>query len=412
MSHRRLGILLVGALLAGPVGCRRAEAVVESPPIPIVTVTRVLEQTTQDYDEYIGRAEASEAVDIVSRVHGFLKTIDFQDGEEVQEGQPLFTIEPDEFQAIHQQSLSRVTVWESKRELAKAKLARNEVLLKSSAVSKEDYEETVAAVRESEASVISAQADAARTALDVKYTTIVSPLTGRIDRAFLTKGNFVTGGASGGTLLTRIVREQPIYVYFDVDEASLLRYKSMAKDGAVAKTSTSLRERQIPCLVQLANERDFPRQGTVDFASNQVDASTGTIRLRGVLPNDDRALVAGMFVRVRISIGKAYEALMVPEQAIATDQSVQFVYVVDTDGTAVRRTVELGRQQGTWRVIRSGLAAGERVITRGLQRVRPNEKVEAQEEESAAPADRPVSDLPPQPETGGDAAAASPRKAD
>jgi RND family efflux transporter MFP subunit len=346
-------------------------------PTPKVTTTAVVAQETIDSDEYTGQTEASETVELRARVFGYLKTIDFKDGDFVTENQPLFTIEPDEYEAIHKQSLARIDLNQANLTLANAKLARNEKLLKSGAVSKEEYEETVAAVQTAEASITSARADANRTAVDLKYTTITAPISGRIDRAFVTKGNLLTGGQTNGTLLTKIVNEQPMYVYFDVDERSLLRYMRQ-RAGTRESAPGSLRDLGIPCHLQLADEKDFAHEGALDFIATTVNRTTGTARIRGVFTNADRSLAAGLFVRIRIPVSEPYQALLIPEQALATDQSIKYVYVVGADGSAERRTVELGASRGDLRIITAGLKAGEHVIVKGLQRVKPGQKVEAE----------------------------------
>jgi RND family efflux transporter MFP subunit len=347
--------------------------------VPRVTVAEVVEQEVIDSDDYTGQTEASAIVEVRARVYGYLKTINFSDGDYVREGQTLFTIEPDEYQAIHDQSLARIGLTTANHELAKSKPARNKVLLPSRAISQEDYDESVAAERSAEAAVTAAQADANRTALDLKYTEVNAPISGRIDRALVSKGNLLTGGMTSGTLLTTIVAEQPMYVYFDVDERSLLGYMRRRAGDAEA-TPGSLRELSLPCYVQLADESDFPHEGKLDFASAQVNKSTGTARLRGVFENKDRSLVSGLFVRIRIPVSKPYQALLIPERALATDQNIRFVYVVDDKGEAVRRNVDLGGARGELRIIKNGLAAGERVIVKGLQRVRPGQRVEAEAE--------------------------------
>lgn len=346
-------------------------------PVPKVTTTAVIAQETINSDEYIGQTEASESVEVRARIFGYLKSIEFKDGDFVEAEQLLFKIEPDEYEAIHKQSLARIDLNQANLTLAKAKLARNEKLVTTGAVSREEYEESVAAVKSAEATITAAKADANRTAVDLKYTEVKAPISGRIDRAFVTKGNLLTGGAGSGTLLTKIVNETPMYVYFDVDERSLLKYMRR-RDATRAKAPGSLRTLGIPCYLQLADEKEFTHQGTLDFITSEVNRTTGTARLRGVFPNEDRTLASGLFGRVRIPVSEPYQALLIPEQALATDQSIKYVYVVGTDGTAERRTVELGSQRGDLRIITAGLSAGEQVIVKGLQRVKPGQKVDAE----------------------------------
>ncbi|BBO34603.1 efflux RND transporter periplasmic adaptor subunit [Lacipirellula parvula] len=368
--------LVTATLLS--IGCSTTAPVIEQP-TPQVTVAETATREIIDTDEYTGRTEASEIVEIRSRIFGFLKSIDFKDGNYVKEGQTLFTIEPDEYQAIHEQSLAKIAVNSANLELSRSKLAMKEKLRPNGAISQEEYEEAVAAVHEAEATIAAAKADANRTAVDLKYTEIKAPISGRVDRALVSKGNLLTGGQSSGTLLTTIVNEQPMYVYFDVDERSLLRYM---RQRAPEKASTgNLTEQGVACFVQLADEKDFPHRGLIDFASAAVNASTGTARLRAVFENADHALASGLFVRIQIPVSKPYEALLIPERALSTDQNVKFVYVVGDDGVANRRVLELGRREGDLRVITSGLSKSDRVIVKGMQRVKPGQRVEAQVEQ-------------------------------
>lgn len=366
-------------------GCQSKAPLAVEQPDPKVTVAAAVAQEIVDTDEYTGQTKASEIVEVRSRIFGFLKSIDFKDGDFVKEGQTLFTIEPEEYQAIHEQSLAKIAVNSAGLELARSKLAMKEKLRPNGAISQQEYEEAVAAVHEAEASIAAAQADANRTAIDVKYTVIKAPISGRIDRALVSKGNLLTGGQSAGTLLTTIVNEQPMYVYFDVDERSMLRYMRQRKPEQAA-TPGSLRDLGLACYVQLADEKDFPHEGRLDFASAEVNASTGTARIRGVLENADRALSSGLFVRIRIPVSKPYQALLIPERALSTDQNIKFVYVVGDDGIAARRVVELGAQRGDLRIVKSGLAAGERVIVKGIQRVKPGQRVDAEPELAPTPA--------------------------
>src|SRR3954464_7153378 len=250
--------MAIAALAIAPLaaGCNKAAPAATEQPVPKVTVMPVVSQETIDADEYTGQTEASASVEIRARVFGYLKSIDFKDGDYVEEGQTLFTIEPDEYEAIHQQSLSRIDLNAANLALAKTKHARNEKLVRTGAVTPEEFEESQAAVLSAEATITAAKADANKTAVDLKYTVLTSPINGRIDRTFVSRGNLLTGGHSSGTLLTKIVNEQPMYVYFDVDERSLLRY--MRQRGESYKIAPgSLREEGMTCYLQLADEDDL-----------------------------------------------------------------------------------------------------------------------------------------------------------
>ncbi len=381
----KIGIVLLVAIasILPNSGCESSVPVIAEQPVPKVTTAAVIAQEVIDYDDYTGRTEASEIVEVRPRVFGYLTDILFQDGDLVKEGQTLFTIESDEYDAIHKQSLSKIALWEAKAGLAKANLARRDKLLASQVITQEEHEEFSAAVREADAATEAARADANRTAVDLKYTEVKAQINGRVDRAFVSKGNLLTGGLTSGTLLTKIVNEQPMYVYFDVDERSMLRYLRQRKENRDSAPG-SLRELEIACYVQLADEKDFPHEGKLDFAASEVDIGTGTARLRGVFTNENRALVSGMFVRVRVPVSKPYQALLVPESSLGADQDVKYLYVVEKDGTAARRPVELGAQRGELRIIKSGVQSGEQVIVKGLQRVRPGQKVEAEPEKQTS----------------------------
>lgn len=381
--------LILSASLVSLVGCGGPDGGQADAEPPKVVCVAAQTKTITDYDEFVGRTEAAESVDVQARVSGVLQTVEFEDGQVVQVGDLLATIEPDEYQAIHDQSLARIELAKSKLELARSELARSTKLVKSNAVSQEEFEEKVAATKEATAEVTVAEADAARSSLDLKYTKITAPISGRIDRAFVTQGNMLTGGLGAGTLLTRIVAGSPMYVNFNVDELTMLRYirgKDERSGSSGEATEKPLREMKIPCQIQLQDEDEFAHDGVLDFLETEVDTSTGTIQLRGVFSNEDGLLQSGMFVRVRIPTGDPYEAVLVPEISIGTDQSYKFVFVVDDQGTAERRTVELGKQLGTMRVVRSGVNANETVVARGVQRVRPGMKVNV-EMETVEPAE-------------------------
>jgi RND family efflux transporter MFP subunit len=374
-AHPGLGLTFVILFL----GCSKAVPKVELKP-PAVTVVFATEEEITDYDELVGRTEASETVEVRSRVSGFVKAIHFNDGDRVQKDQLLFNIEPDLYQAIHQQSLSRIDLGTARRDLAQSKLNRLRLLIDVNAISKEEFEESDASLKEAEAQIVAAKADADRTALDLKYTQIRAEIAGRIDRALITSGNMVTGGLGSGTLLTRIVRNDPIYAYVDVDERSVLRYLRRANTTSADedKSTMSLRERQVPCFMQLADEKDFPHPGVLDFVENRVNSATGSIQIRGAFRNESQFLTGGLFVRVRIPVSEPYKAILVPEQSIGVDQGAKFVYVVGEDSIPKRREIVAGPLRGNLRVIKSGINAGELVIYRGVQRVRPGKPVAAE----------------------------------
>ncbi len=390
-SQEQKLLTLMSALgLMALLGCTPMVSAPPATPTPKVTVTPAITQETVDFNDFTGTVQASEKVDIRTRVSGYLLDIKFKDGDLVEVGDELFKIEPDEYQAIYDQSTSRIAIVEASLELADAKHARNVTLVKSGAVSREEFDETAAAVKVAQAQLISAKADAERSALDLKYTSILSPISGRIDRTLVTRGNFVTSGLTGGAHLTTIVKEQPTFVYFDVDEATLLSYRKFRRDkhpegAADGDRPGSLLSLQIPCYVQLGDEKDYPHVGMLDFASNQSDEGTGTITIRAVFKNQDRVLTSGLFVRVRVPTSDPYQALMIPETALALDQSERYVYVVGSDGVAQRRNVEVGTRRGGWRIVTSGLEPGERVIVKGLQRVRPGEPVETEDAKDLKP---------------------------
>lgn len=247
--------------------------------------------------------------------------------------------------------------------------------------------------------IAAAEADVKRAAVDLKHTVVRAPISGRVDRALVSKGNLLSGGVGEGTLLTKIVNEKPMYVYFDVDERSLLKYLDMRAESKKETAPGSLRDLQLKCLVQLANETDFEHTGALDFAGNEVNSKTGTARLRGVFANEDRGLVSGLYVRIKIPVGEPYDALLVPERALGTDQSVKYVYVVGSDGKATRRNVELGGNRDELRIITSGLKVGDKVIVKGLQRVKPGEAVEIDEIVAPAAAPKSPSEESAQPKT-------------
>jgi len=353
-----------------------------APPMKISTVLSVSQQIT-DHDEFVGRTSAVETVEVRARVTGYIKQIHFTDGQRVQENDLLFSIEPDVYQAAHQQAMAKIDLMKARVGLAQSKLARAKSLIDVKAISQEEYEENVASLAEAQAQETSAVADSQISALDLKYTEVRSPISGRIDRALITPGNIVTGGLGTGTLLTTIVKTDPMFVFLDIDEQSVLRYQRMTRtqeSGSESdpQASRNIKALNIPCLIQLGDEKTFSHHGQLDFLQNRIDNQTGSIKLRAILDNKDDLLKPGMFVRARIPVSQPYTAVLVPEASIGVDQDTRYVIAIGPDKKPARQTVQLGRSMGTWRVITSGLEPGTEVVYRGLQRVKPNAEVDIQ----------------------------------
>ncbi len=386
-------------------GCGAAAGSLPAPEPPKVTVATPVAREVRDVDEYTGRIEATKTVDVRARVTGhlqevFIKGGDYvkedkvkesqaasesrldnfvREGDYVEEGQLLFLIDPRTYQAEYAQAQARIKLYDAKHSYAKSVRVRSERLLASNSVSREEFEQNVAAEDEALAARDSAVADTESQRLNLEFTRVRAEIAGRIDRALVTKGNLVQSGPAA-TLLTRIVSVDPIYVYFNPDELAFLRYTERRVAGEGKFEAQHVRERQIATTIILADGSTYPETGVIDFASNQVDPSTGTIQVRAVFRNEKRALSPGLFVRLRVTAEDAYAALLVPERAINTDQSDKFVYVVDDKNLAQRRNVELGTKQGRLRVIKSGLQPTDKVVVSGGLLVRPGEPVQAKDE--------------------------------
>ncbi|MFN3188996.1 MAG: efflux RND transporter periplasmic adaptor subunit [Aureliella sp.] len=355
-------------------------------PTPVVICIEAQSQEVTDFDEFVGRTDPSESVDVQSRVSGFLETVEFEDGQLVKAGDLLATIESDEYAAIHAQSLANIELWQSKLSLAETTFARYKELLANNSVSQAEYDETEAAVKEARSQITAAEAAAARTELDLKYTRILAPISGRTDRAYVTPGNVLNGGFGAGTLLTRIVNDTPMFAYIDVDEQSVLAYKRQALEAGKSNSeSGALKDLQIPCLLKLQDEKEYTHEGYLDFAENRVDGGTGTIRIRAVFDNEDHFLTGGLFVRVKIPKGTPYTGVLIPEQCIATDQADKIAYVINGSGEAELRVLELGTKFGAMRSVVSGISAGEKVVYQGIQKVRPGAAVQAEMTSVSAP---------------------------
>jgi RND family efflux transporter MFP subunit len=348
------------------------------PPAPVtVTVGVPKQETVTEWDEFSGRLEAKESVEIRARVSGYLEALHFAEGKDVAAGDLLFTIDKRTYAAELDKAAADAERAASRAKLATSELERALELLGKRAVSQQDCEAKSASAAEAAAAVKSAAAAVQIARLNVEFTEIRSPISGRIGRALVTKGNLISGGANvtNATVLASIVSTDPIYCYIDVDEQASLRYRKLRQEGK----RTSALDTTIPCEMALTDETGWPHQGQLDFVDNKLDPNTGTIRCRGVFKNEGRPLSPGFFARVRIPGSAPYAALLIPDAAISTDLSQKFVYVVGQDNEWKVRPVVLGGLSHGLRVIREGLQAGEKIIVNGQARLRPGLKISPQE---------------------------------
>lgn len=368
MLTRSLGTAVVSLILLS--GCDKAETKVANPPPPPVNVILPVAKEVQEFDEFTGRAAAVESVEIRARVTGYIASIDFKDGDEVKKGQLLFQIDPRPYQTALDAANAGLASAVAEQSYAQTDVKRIEPAAQAGAASVQELEKAKDTLARAEAKVSAAKADIERAKLDLDFASVKSPIDGRVSKSSLTTGNLV----AGDTLLTTVVSVDPMYVNFDVDERRMLFYKEEARKRGQEKL-TRLREANLPLFVGLANEKDFPHQGIIEFADNQVDPLTGTIRVRGELANQNRLLVPGQFVRVQLRRGDPKEALLIPDRAVSRDQDRKFVLVVDDKNVVQYRSVETGGLFGEDRAILKGIAATDKIVVDGIQRARPGAPV-------------------------------------
>jgi multidrug efflux system membrane fusion protein len=348
----------ISALALSLSGCQRGEASA-TPPAPDVGVATVKPTQVHEWDQFNGRVSAIGTVEIRPRVSGYVQRVAYTEGDEVTQGDILFVIDPRPYQDALDSATAQLAHFRATAELAQLQYTRAQVLLQSSAISHEEFEAHRGEYEQGHADVLAAQAAVATAKLNMSFTEVRAPISGRAGRAVLTPGNLAKADQ---TLLTTLVSQDPVYVYFDCDEQSYLRYSAlMRQQGHAAQGS--------PVRVGLANETGFPHQGTVSFLDNQVDPATGTLRARAVLPNPARQFTPGLFARVELDDRGQFKALVINDRAVLTDQDRKYVYVLGPNDTAVRRDVQLGRVAEGLRVVESGLTAGDKVIVDGTQKI-------------------------------------------
>ena len=372
------------ASLALLFGCGEGQKQQGVLPPPKVTVARPVQRTIVDHDEYVGRFVPVESVEIRARVSGYLAKVHFQDGQYVKQGDILFTIDKRPFQNTYDQAAANLETAKSNLAFAEADLARGQQLMRERTISEQLFQQRAQYFRNAQAAVAANEAMLRQAGLDLEFTELKAPVSGRIGDRRVTVGNLVTGGTGATTLLATIVSLDPIRVEFTFDEASLLRYGRLAnrrqKDSAGLTTVR----------LKLIDEPEFSHEGRIDFVDNVIDRATGTIRGRAEFSNADGLFTPGMFARVQLPASDPYQALLLPDSAIGTEQSRKYVLVVSADNTVVQRYVTLGDLADRLRVIKAGLAADDRVIVNGLIQARLGAKVAPQEQPASPQAQAPA----------------------
>jgi multidrug efflux system membrane fusion protein len=378
--------LIVAAALAAAAlaGCSEAPNQAAAPPPPAVTVANPVKRSITDQDEYVGRFVAVDSVEVRARLSGYLSQIHFQDGQMVKQGQLLFTIDRRPFQIVLDQARANLELARANLAFAESDLARGQELLRNKTITEQTFEQRTQAKRVAQASVTAQEALVHSAELDLnEFTELHAPVAGRIGDRRVSIGNLVTGGTSGNTtLLATIVSIDPIRFEFTFDEAAFLRYQRLAKDGTEDLAS---RGASAPVKIKLIDEHDFTHDGRMDFVDNAIDRATGTIRGRAEFANADGLFTPGMFANIRVPASVPYDALLVPDVAVGSEQARKYVLVVDAENVARVKYVTLGDVAGGLRVVKEGLSPSDKVVTNGIARVRPGQKVTPQEEGAPPP---------------------------
>jgi RND family efflux transporter MFP subunit len=373
------------AVLGLNAGCKKegADAAAhaqQQPPPPQVTVAAPEQRDLVEWEELTGRTAPVEFVEVRPRVSGHIREVRFEAGQLVKKGDVLFVIDARWHKAELDRREAEFAMARVRSENAGREARRNAQLLENKAISKEEADGREARAAEGRAGLLAAQAALDTAKLDLEHTEIRAPINGRVSRALVTEGNYVSGVAAGATILTTLVSVDPVYVYADMDENALLRFNALKKSGQLAFD----KEGRVPVELQLADEPKFAHQGHIESLDNRIDPQTGSIILRAQFPNPDGRIVPGLFARIRLPASAKYPALLIDETAIGTDQAQKFVLTVTATNTAAYRPVRLGPLLDGKRVVREGLVAGEKIIVNGLAKVRPGAPVSPQEAPPAA----------------------------
>jgi multidrug efflux system membrane fusion protein len=366
------------------VGCGEGQKPPGAPPPPAVTVAKPVKRQVFDFDEYVGRFVAVNSVEVRARVSGYLEGVHFKDGQIIKQGDLLFTIDKRPFQNAVDQARANVTQAKSNLAFTEADYTRGQQLVRDKTITDQTFEQRSQAFRNAQASLSNSEAALRTAELDLEFTELRAPINGRIGDRRVSPGNLVTGGTSGNTtLLATIVSTDPIRLEFTFDEASYLRYERLAKGS---KDDVASRGTGTKVSLKLIDEQDFSHEGSMDFVDNVIDRATGTIRGRAVFANANGVFTVGMFARVRVPASPPYEALLVPDTAIGTEQARKFVMTVNAENTATPKYVTLGQVTADGlRALKEGAGPDDRIIVNGLMRARPGAKVTPQEQGAAPP---------------------------
>jgi RND family efflux transporter MFP subunit len=375
------------ALLVSSCSDSNSGAEQQAMPPPPVTVAAPLVTRITEWDEFTGRFEATKSVEVRARVSGYLEAVNFVDGAMVEQGDVLFVIDSRQYRAVADQATADVERAEARLDLARAQLGRAETLVDQAVVSEATYDERAQQRREAEAAVQQARAALRAAELNLDFTVVRAPISGRVSDRRADIGNLVTGDPNA-TLLTTIVTLDPIYFMFDMSERDFLAYQRAVSRGDLAST----RDQAMVVEARLPDEEEWPYTGRMSFVDNRIEANSGTIRARALIPNENLFITPGQFGRLRIPGSNPYDAILVPDSAIITDQSNRIVMTVAEDGTVVPKVIRPGPSQpGGLRIVRDGLTGDERIIINGLLRARPGSKVTPQPGEIVAASQAPES---------------------
>lgn len=360
--------LIVIGLLSGCDTPDNQAIAINASPAPQVSVAQVISQRVTPWDEFTGRLKAPQTVALRPRVSGYIEQVVFAEGELVKQGQVLFTIDPSAFVAQVERLQAEVVDAKSRSVLAKLELERGQRLQKQQAISQEELDNRQARYQQSLANVQARKAALSNAQIELDHTSVKAPIDGRVSRALITKGNYVTAGQSD---LTTLVSTDKIYAYFDADESTYLKYSQQTRDGSRPKVG----EHKTAVLMGLVTDNDFPYSGHIDFIDNQINSHTGTIPVRAVFDNVDGRFTPGAFARIKIGGSASYQGVLIDDKAVGTDLNNKFVMVLDDNNTVQYRAVTLGQKQYNLRLISDGLSAGDTIVTNGLQRIRPGATV-------------------------------------